>query len=861
MTDWIDVALYAVLLGIMWFGLPGVNARYALPVIEHRNPDWLAAHHAVARRKAESPWFQRSCLVLGSLSLAALVAVKIGAWPAALSAPAFEPERWMVLSDVFTMLAMVWVVYFMSAGALFNRWLTREVPLTARRKATLEPRSLDAYVPRPLQLVVFLLVGLHLAAWVVTGVLGLYSTSAFWGTLPFQFVIALILLFIARAIAQRRPNVMDQIFGSAFRRTEVRYAFVAQLVPLMNGCARLYEQWTGTPAPALDRASRLGLVIVMIGMTIPLFRFIWSSSHPAGRQGVRSAASSRGVSVWLLALLIGAAAASGTATSAAAAQAPAPTAGLSDEEIRKILVERVDVYRQSVGIVVGVIAPTGRRVIAHGTRAKGDPRPVDGDTVFEIGSITKVFTSLLLADAVRRGEVSLTDPVARLLPAGVKVPERGRAIMLQDLSTHTSGLPRMPGNIRPKDAANPYADYSVEQLYQFLSTHQLTRDVGAAFEYSNLGAGLLGHALARRAAMDYDSLVSARITGPLGMRRTAIALTPEMKAQLATGHSPSLEPVPNWDLPTLAGAGALRSTTNDMLTFLAAALGYGSSPLGPAFADMVATRRPTGSPTMEAALGWQILKAQGTEIVWHNGGTAGYRTWIGYEPRARTGVVVLTNVGTTAGPDDIGRHLLVPSLPLLQTFAAPPKPRIATTVAPAVFDRFVGRYQFAPAALMTITRDGSRFFAQLTGQEAFEIFAESEREYFVKLVDAQLTFEADPQGKVVAVVLHQNGKDQRAPRLEGDPVVPKAIVLDAAVLERYVGRYQLAPGAAITITRQEGRLFAQPTGQAAQEIFASSEREFFLKVINAQLRFEVDATGRATALVLLPSGTRAPRED
>jgi CubicO group peptidase (beta-lactamase class C family) len=798
--------------------------------------------------------------VLGSLSIVALVAVQVGAWPAALSAPAFEPERWMVLSDVFTMLALVWVVYFMSAGALFNRWLTREVPLTARRQATLEPRSIDTYVPRPLQVVVFLLVGLHLAAWVMTGILGLYWTTAFWGTLPFQFVIALILLFIARAIVQRRPNVMDQIFGSAFRRTEVRYAFVAQLVPLMNGCARLYEELTGMPAPALDRASRLGLVIFMIGMTIPLFRFIWSSSHPVGRRGAPSAASSRGVSVWLMALVIGTAAALGMTMSPVVAQAPAPPAVLTDEEIRRILVERVDVHRQSVGIVVGVIAPAGRRVIAYGTRAKGDTRAVDGDTVFELGSITKVFTSLLLADAVRRGEVSLTDPVARFLP-GVKVPERARAITLQDLSTHTSGLPRMPGNFQPKDAANPYADYGVEHLYQFLSTHQLTRDVGAAFEYSNVGAGLLGHALARRATMDYDSLVRARVTGPLGMRRTAIALTPEMKAQLATGHSPALEPVPNWDLSALAGAGALRSTTNDMLTFLGAALGYGSSPLGSAFADMVATRRPTGSPAMEAALGWQILKAQGAEIVWHNGGTAGYRTWIGYEPQSRTGVVVLTNVGTTAGPDDIGRHLLVPSLPLLQTFAPPPKPRIETTVAPAVFDRFVGRYQFAPAALLTITRDGSRFFAQLTGQPPFEIFAESEREYFVKVVDAQLTFETDPQGKVVAVVLHQNGRDQRAPRLEGDPVEPRAIVLDPTVLERYVGRYRLAPGADITVTRQEGRLFAQPTGQTAQEIFASSEREFFLKIINAQLRFEVDANGRATAIVLLPSGTRAPREE
>ena len=126
--------------------------------------------------------------------------------------------------------------------------------------------------------------------------------------------------------------------------------------------------------------------------------------------------------------------------------------------------------KQSVGIVVGVIEPSGRRVVAYGKLAKDDPRPLNGDTVYEIGSITKVFTSLLLADAVERGEVALTDPVAKFLPAKVKVPERGgRAITLQDLSTHTSGLPRMPSNFTPKDPANPYADYSFENMYTFLA--------------------------------------------------------------------------------------------------------------------------------------------------------------------------------------------------------------------------------------------------------------------------------------------------------------------------------------------------------------------------------------------------------
>jgi serine-type D-Ala-D-Ala carboxypeptidase/endopeptidase len=173
-----------------------------------------------------------------------------------------------------------------------------------------------------------------------------------------------------------------------------------------------------------------------------------------------------------------------------------------------------------------VIEQGGRRIVAHGSLAKGDKRPLDGDTVFEIGSMTKVFTSLLLADMVRRGEVALADPVAKYLPAEVKVPERGGAkITLQHLAMQTSALPRLPSNLNPKDANNPYADYTVQQLYEFLSSAELTRDIGSRYEYSNLGAGLLGHALARRAGTDYETLVRKSILDPLGMKSTSITLS------------------------------------------------------------------------------------------------------------------------------------------------------------------------------------------------------------------------------------------------------------------------------------------------------------------------------------------------
>ncbi len=449
---------------------------------------------------------------------------------------------------------------------------------------------------------------------------------------------------------------------------------------------------------------------------------------------------------------------------ASAAAQPVPNSPVPpDSEIRKILVERIDTFHQGVGIVVGVIEPQGRRVVAYGSLNQGDPRPLNGDTIFEIGSVTKVFTSLLLADMVQRGEVALADPVAKYLPADVKVPERGgRVITLVDLSTHTSGLPRLPSNLLPKDPANPYADYTVEQLYQFLSSYQLTRDIGSKFEYSNLGGGLLGHALARRAGLDYEALVRSRITGPLGMSSTGITLSPDMKARLAVGHNDKLAPVPNWDFQVLAGCGALRSSVNDMLTFLAANLGYVKSPLAPAMAAMLSVRRPTGTPGFgEIGLAWLITKASDDEIVWHNGGTFGYRSFIGYDAKTRVGIVVLSNTFTGAGMDDIGLHLLDSHVPLLPA----PKERKEITVDPKLFDGYVGQYQLAPNFILTVTREGDQLFAQATGQPKFQIYPESQRDFFYKVVDAQITFETDASGRASSLTLHQNGANMPAKRI------------------------------------------------------------------------------------------------
>jgi CubicO group peptidase (beta-lactamase class C family) len=436
---------------------------------------------------------------------------------------------------------------------------------------------------------------------------------------------------------------------------------------------------------------------------------------------------------------------------------------LTTDEIREILLKRIDHQKQAVGLVVGVIEPNGRRVVAYGELASGDPRTLDGDTVFEIGSVSKVFTSLLLADMVNRKEVSLDDPAAKYLPASVAMPQRaGKSITLLDLSTHRSGLPRLPGNLRPKNPLNPYADYSVEELYQFLSSYTLPRDPGSEFEYSNLGGGLLGHLLARRAGLDFESLVRSRITQPLNMPDTGITLSFSMERRMATGHTAALAPTSRWDTPTLAGAGALRSSANDMLTLLEAFLGYKESPLAPAMNAMLEVRRPAGPS--EIGLGVLIYTKDGRQIVWHNGGTGGFRSFFGYDPQQRTGAVVLSNAAS--GVDDIGFHLLNPRLPLANR--QPPKQRSEIQIDPKILDHYTGRYQVRPGMTLEITRDGGRLFVQtfaeaLAGPK-FEVFAEDDRNFFAKVSDHRITFETGPEGRTMSLILHGAGRDIRAAR-------------------------------------------------------------------------------------------------
>lgn len=319
------------------------------------------------------------------------------------------------------------------------------------------------------------------------------------------------------------------------------------------------------------------------------------------------------------------------------------------------LIEGRIVGRPGVGMVIGLADPDGDRVIARGPAGAS---PFDGRTVFEIGSISKIFTVLLLADMVTRGEVAFDDPAEKFLPSGTRMPEGGHRITLLDLATHRSGLPRLPDNMPLADSDDPYANYSEARLLEYLGSYKLTREAGARYEYSNVGMGLLGYLLARRAGRDYADLVRDRITGPLGMKDTVIALSHDQKMRLAPGHDDATRRAKPWSMAILAGAGGLRSTANDMLVLLDALTGRKATRLRSAMDVMLATRWPASEPDQETGLAWLARKGPAGEIVWHDGGTGGYRATLAWDPARRRGAIVLINAAAEPATNDIAFNIL-----------------------------------------------------------------------------------------------------------------------------------------------------------------------------------------------------------
>lgn len=496
------------------------------------------------------------------------------------------------------------------------------------------------------------------------------------------------------------------------------------------------------------------------------------------------------------------------------------------------------------GAAVAWVDHDGTAFFQAGTFSANDPRPITPDTEFELGSVTKVFTALLLAESERVGKVSLNDPAAKyLLPPGNPDQASLAKITLLSLTTHTSGLPRMPSNFGT-DAANPYANYDEISLIAALRKDG-PGAVSAAghVAYSNFGVAILGQALASAWKTSYADVLTAHVLGPLDLKATSLGLAgTSSPANLAPGHVNGAV-VPNWTFRAFAPAGALRSSARDMARFLRACL---AGEQGPLHAEINATLQPqfvsdeTGG---HIGLGWLLNLDHGSIVAWHNGATAGSHAFVAFDRQTGVGLAILANFQKAS--EGLGFGLLGMELPHPQ--AEPVKDGSG----------YIGRYALTPAFAISITATKGGLCAQGTGQAILVMKEIALDRFDIVGVPAEITFERDASGNVMALVLHQNGMEQRA--LKGPlPPSPKEVTLPAEILREYVGRYDVTPEFALVVTAEHDELFVQATDQPRLRVYATARDEFFYKAVDAQISFHRDAGGKVMGLVLHQGGRAVP---
>jgi CubicO group peptidase (beta-lactamase class C family) len=443
--------------------------------------------------------------------------------------------------------------------------------------------------------------------------------------------------------------------------------------------------------------------------------------------------------------------------------APPPDRGLERQRLDAVarpLIENG--YLRSA--VIGLLDSTGPRVYAYGRLGPANDSPLpDGDTVYEIASITKTFTATLLSEMAQRNEVALDDVISEYLPESVKLPQTDKPMTLAAIATHHSGLPRLPSNLKPRGWDDPYAEYDSKKLYAYLPGAKVHPT--ATFEYSNLAYSMLGHALSRRAGKSYEELLVERIAKPLGMDHTRVTFTAEMKKRLAPPFDADLDAANNWQFADLPAGGGIRSSVNDMLKYLAAQIDLpGAVPetLRKAIAVTHEDRADAGPGGMRIGLGWHITRAG---LHWHNGQTGGYHSYAAFDEKAKLAVVVLTNTAT-GQVDTLGNRAMTI---LRGNDARPLNLPTPVTLEAAKLDRVAGHYVEPGGVPVQFDRDGGRLTYTALGVAPVRLYPSGDTEFFAKASNHRVTFEADKAGKITGVTIKVDAKSSHAQRIDLTP--------------------------------------------------------------------------------------------
>lgn len=502
------------------------------------------------------------------------------------------------------------------------------------------------------------------------------------------------------------------------------------------------------------------------------------------------------------------------------------------------------------GGVVAWVDRDGVVLFAAGRIDGADSAAVTPDTRFELGSVTKVFTSLLLAESELRGKVTRLDPAAKfLLPTDAAAPNALAKISLVSLATHTSGLPRLPANIgiSPDTQPDPYATYDRALLLEALRVHGAVATAGRQVAYSNFGVAVLGEALGQAWGQGYAAALNEHVLAPLGLSAMRLGLAGQPDpADLAFGHGGDARRPAAWKFDAFAAAGALQGSARELGSFLRFCLKPEGSALAPALAATLQPQHRVEAMGGWIGLGWFLSENSDRALAWHNGATAGSRAFVAFDRVAGVGVAVMTNRALAIDP--FGFRLLG---------RQPPRPPSAAIQDAA---DFVGRYPLSPEFALDITAADGVLQLQATGQPRLVLRRREGDTFAVTGVPAEVTFERDAKGKVVAGVLHQNGRDLRGPRQAAAPT-RREIAVPVGTLHQYVGEYPLTPQFVLSVSVADGQLHVQATGQPRFPVFASAADSFFYKVVEAGLTFERDAAGKVVAVVLHQGGRdrRAPR--
>jgi D-alanyl-D-alanine-carboxypeptidase/D-alanyl-D-alanine-endopeptidase len=389
-------------------------------------------------------------------------------------------------------------------------------------------------------------------------------------------------------------------------------------------------------------------------------------------------------------------------------------------------------------------------VTPQGERSGGSPLP--GDALFEIGSVTKTFTALLLAEAVVEKRLQLDGAVEEAL-GGIKLRDAaGDPIRWVDLATQRSGLPRLPPNLAPAKPEDPYADYDEAKLRAFLSAFKPTVVRNTRYEYSNLGFGLLGHALARQAGKTYAELLDQRVLQPLGLSDAMLALSSRHDPpRLVPGHDAGRKPVPHWHFDVLAPCGALLMSGAGLGRYAQAAIGAFDHPLREAFALCLKEHAPGPGPINPIGLAWLRAPLNDRIVMNHDGGTFGFSTSLWLDPKRQRAAAIVANAFVEV--NDLALHLMEPAIPA-KDFSLTQQATVS--LGTSALEALAGVYALNPQFKISITVHDGQLFAQATGQGAFPIFAKTARRFFAKVTPLEIEFQP-AEGMPSSLRLFQGG--------------------------------------------------------------------------------------------------------